>query len=60
MEIKKLKELKERKWLYKQMEEYYEQFSKKEDSEIKKRYLALKEKKKQAVENIEAHEKEYL
>lgn len=42
------------------MEEYYEQFSKKEDSEIKKRYLALKEKKKQAVENIEAHEKEYL
>ena len=60
MEIKKLKELKERKWLYKQMEEYYEQVSKKEDSEIKKRYLALKEKKKQAVENIEAHEKEYL
>lgn len=42
------------------MEEYYEQFSKKEDSEIYKRYLALKEKKKQAVENIEAHEKEYL
>lgn len=42
------------------MEEYYEQFSKKEDSEIKKRYLALKEKKKQAVKNIEAHEKEYL